>query len=103
MSKFIQHKTNRQAMHHKKAILLFIMMQTMIFIAMGQRIDTTAATINLQLTNNQANFSSTLRPLQQIAGAPDAFYLLLVHRALGASLRVPQLDGAPARRHDAGP
>lgn len=74
MSKFIQHKTNLQAMHHKKAILLFIMMQTMIFIAMGQRIDTTAATINLQLTNNQASFNSVLRPLQQITGAPESFY-----------------------------
>jgi hypothetical protein len=50
-----------------------MMMQTMLFIAMGQRIDT-SANINFQLTNNQANFSSVLRPLQQIAGAPEAFY-----------------------------
>jgi hypothetical protein len=46
--------------------------QTMVFIAAGQRIDT--ATITLQLTDNQARFSSVLRPLQQIAGAPEAFY-----------------------------
>ena len=61
-------------MHHKKAILLLVLMQTMIFIAIGQRIDTSAAVINLQLTNNQARFGSVLRPLQQIAGAPEAFY-----------------------------
>jgi PKD domain len=60
--------------HPKKAILLIILMQTMILIAMGQRIDTSAANINFQLTNNQVNFSSVLRPLQQIAGAPEAFY-----------------------------
>ena len=61
-------------MHPKKAILLLMLMQTMILIANGQRIDTSAANINLQLTNNEANFSSVLRPLQQIAGAPEAFY-----------------------------
>jgi len=61
-------------MHQKRAILFLVLFQTMIFIAMGQRIDTATATINLQLTNNQAIFGSVLRPLQQIAGAPEAFY-----------------------------
>lgn len=60
-------------MQYIRAILFLALFQTMIFIAVGQRIDT-AATINLQLTNNQASFSSVLRPLQQIAGAPEAFY-----------------------------
>jgi hypothetical protein len=59
--------------HQNKAILLLTMMQTMIFIAMGQKIDSSSAII-VQVKNNQANFSSTLRPLQQIAGAPEAFY-----------------------------
>jgi len=61
-------------MHQKRAILFLALFQTMMFIAMGQRIDTATATINLQLTNNQAIFGSVLRPLQQIAGAPEAFY-----------------------------
>lgn len=74
MSKFITYQNKPKPVHPKKAILLLILMQTMIFIAIGQRIDTSTATINLQLTNNQANFSSVLRPLQQIAGAPEAFY-----------------------------
>lgn len=66
-------KTCLPAMHQKKAILLLAMMQTMIFIAMGQKIDSTA-TISVQVKNNQANFSASLRPLQQTAGAPEAFY-----------------------------
>lgn len=73
MSKFISDQ-NKAPVHRKKGILLLAMMQTMIFIAMGQRVDTSAAIINLQLTNNKANFSSILRPLQQIAGAPEAYY-----------------------------
>ncbi|MFZ1786162.1 MAG: PKD domain-containing protein [Ferruginibacter sp.] len=72
MSKFKLYENKPKPVHPKKAILLVMLMQTMFFIAMGQRIDT--ATINLQLNNNQANFSSTLRPLQQVAGAPEAFY-----------------------------
>ncbi len=60
-------------MYHTKAILL-ITLQAMVLIAAGQRTDTAGSTINLQLTNNQANFSSALRPLRQIAGAPEAFY-----------------------------
>jgi len=74
MSKFITYQNAPKPVHPKKAILLIILMQTMILIAMGQRIDTSIANINFLLTNNQANFSSTLRPLQQIAGAPEAFY-----------------------------
>ena len=74
MSKFISCQNKPKPVHPKKAILLLLLMQTMIFIAMGQRIDSSAANINLQLTNNQASFSSSLRPLQQIAGAPEAFY-----------------------------
>ena len=74
MSKFIAYQNTPKPVHPKKAILLLILMQTMILIAMGQRIDTSAANINFQLTNNQAIFSSVLRPLQQIAGAPEAFY-----------------------------
>ena len=66
----MNYKTNLRSMHQRKAILLLAMMQTMIFIAVGQSIDT----INVQLKNNQANFSSQLRPLNQIAGAPNAFY-----------------------------
>lgn len=73
MSKFIPDQ-NKAPVLRKKSILLLAMMQTMIFIAMGQRVDTSAAIINLQLTNNKANFSSILRPLQQIAGAPEAYY-----------------------------
>jgi len=74
MSKFITYQNKPKPVHPKKAILLLILMQTMMFIAMGQRIDTSNANINFQLTNNQANFSSILRPLQQVAGAPEAFY-----------------------------
>ena len=74
MSKFITYQNKPKPVHRKKAILLFALMQTMILIAMGQRINTSTASINLQLTNNQATFSSVLRPLQQIAGAPEAFY-----------------------------
>ncbi len=74
MSKFIAYQNTPKPVHPKKAILLLILMQTMILIAMGQRIDTSAANINFQLTNNQAIFSSVLRPLQQIAGAPEPFY-----------------------------
>lgn len=70
----MKHKTDQRAMHQKKAIMLLLLMQTMILIAVGQRIDTSTANINFLLTNNQANFSSSLRPLQQIAGAPEAFY-----------------------------
>jgi hypothetical protein len=72
MSKFKTYQNKPKPVHPKKAILLIILMQTMIFIAMGQRIDTAA--INFQLNNNQAIFISSLRPLQQIAGAPEAFY-----------------------------
>ncbi len=74
MSKFITYQNKTKPVHRKKAILLFALMQTMILIAMGQRIDTSTVNINVQLANNQANFSSVLRPLQQIAGAPEAFY-----------------------------
>ena len=74
MSKFITYEHKPKPVHPKKAILLLMLMQTMMLIANGQRIDTSTANINLQLINNQANFSSVLRPLQQIAGAPDAFY-----------------------------
>ena len=58
-------------MQHSKAILLFVLLQTITLIGVAQK-DTEA--IHLQLQNNQANFSSTLRPLQQTAGAPEAFY-----------------------------
>lgn len=68
MSRFIFIKTKPVAMHLKKAIMLLLLMQTMIFIAKGQD------TINVLLKNNQANFNSVLRPLQQIAGAPEPFY-----------------------------
>jgi hypothetical protein len=71
MSKFITYQNKPGTVHPKKAILL-ILMQTMMLIVTGQRLD--SSTINLQLNNNQANFSSVLRPLQQIPGAPDAFY-----------------------------
>ena len=67
------YQIKRLPMHQKKAILLLALMQTMIFIAMGQRIDS-SSTIRVQLKNNQAGFSSILRPLNQIAGAPEAFY-----------------------------
>ncbi len=70
----MRRKINRPFMLQKKAIMLLGLFQTMIFIANGQRTDTTSVTINLQLTNNLAGFSSVLRPLQQIAGAPEAFY-----------------------------
>ena len=74
MSKFKTYQNKPKPVHPKKAILLLMLMQTMMFIAMGQRIDTSTANINLQITNNQVNFGSVLRPLQQIAGAPEAFY-----------------------------
>ena len=74
MSKFISCQIKPKPVHPKKAILLLILMQTMMFIANGQRIDTSSSNINLQLTNNQASFNALLRPLQQIAGAPEAFY-----------------------------
>lgn len=58
-------------MQQSKAILLFVLLQTITLIVVAQK-DTEA--IHLQLQNNQANFSSTLRPLHQTAGAPEAFY-----------------------------
>lgn len=60
-------------MHLKKAIGLLLLMQTMIFIAKGQKTDS-SSNITVQLKNNQAVFGSSLRPLQPIAGAPDPFY-----------------------------
>ncbi len=73
MSTFITFKT-AAGMHQRKAILLLALMQTMSSIVIGQRIDTTAASIDLQLKDNKAVFSSALRPLHPIAGAPEAFY-----------------------------
>ena len=69
----MNYKTNQPTMHLKKAIRLLLVMQTMIFIAKGQKVDSSSA-INVQLKNNQATFASSLRPLQPIAGAPDPFY-----------------------------
>ena len=60
-------------MHQKKAILLLVLMQTMMIIAMGQKADSSSA-ISVQLKNNIADFNAKLRPLQQVAGAPEAFY-----------------------------
>ena len=60
----MNYKTNLRSMHQRKAILLLALMQTMIFIAVGQNIDTGA--INVQLKNNQAIFSSELGPLHQV-------------------------------------
>lgn len=72
MSKFITGQLKQTPVHLTKAIPFFILMQTMICIAVGQRID--SAIINLQLNHNQVTFGSVLRQLQQIAGAPEAFY-----------------------------
>ena len=73
MSTFKTYKKSTWPVHPKKAILLIILMQTMFFIAMGQHIDSMSA-ISLQLNQNQAIFNATLRPLNQVAGAPEAFY-----------------------------
>ena len=73
MSTFITYKTTA-GMHQRKAILFLALMQTMSSIVIGQRIDTAAASIDLQLKDNKAVFSTSLRPLRQIAGAPEAFY-----------------------------
>lgn len=73
MIKFITYLNQARPVYHTKTILL-ITLQAMVLIAAGQRSDTAGSAINLQLSNNQANFSSTLRPLRQIAGAPEAFY-----------------------------
>ena len=54
MSKFISCQNKPKPVHPKKAILLIMLMQTMILIANGQRLDTSAANINLQLTNKRA-------------------------------------------------
>ena len=69
----MRHQIKPRPMHQKKAILLLALMQTMIFIAMGQKIDSSSA-IHVQIKNNQAGFSAVLRPLNQVAGAPEAFY-----------------------------
>ena len=73
MSIFITYQKRRWAMHQKKAILLLALMQTMITIVMGQKTDS-SNTITVQLKNNEANFNSVLRPLNQVAGAPETFY-----------------------------
>lgn len=59
-------------MQQSKAILLTGLLSAVFFIATAQQGDTTA--IDLQVQNNKAKFSSTLRPLRQVAGAPEAFY-----------------------------
>ena len=61
-------------MHHTKAILSLALMQMLATCIVAQRADTTAAVVNFQLQDNQATFNSKLRPLRQIAGAPEAFY-----------------------------
>ena len=61
-------------MHLKKAILLLALVQLITVTAIAQLTDKDPAIINFQLKNNQASFSSTLRPLHQLAGAPEAFY-----------------------------
>ena len=61
-------------MHLKKAILLLTLVQLITVTAIAQLTDKDPAIINFQLKNNQASFSSTLRPLHQLAGAPEAFY-----------------------------
>jgi hypothetical protein len=57
-----------------KAIHILTLMQLITMLASAQRTDTVPASVNLQLQDNQATFSSSLRPLRQIAGAPAAFY-----------------------------
>ncbi len=59
-------------MRHLNFIGISILMQLIAFLATAQNPDTTA--INVFVENNKASFSSTLRPLRQIAGAPQAFY-----------------------------
>lgn len=66
-------ETKLRQVHKTKAILLLVLLQTMIFIANGQKTDS-SSNITVQVKNNQASFNSVLRPLQPIAGAPDPFY-----------------------------
>lgn len=60
--------------HRMKAIPLWILMQTVTMIAFAQNTDTSSAIIHYQLKDNRADFNSSLRPLHQIAGAPEAYY-----------------------------
>ncbi len=61
-------------MHWRKAILLLALVQWMTVTVEAQLADKDTAIINFQLKDNRASFNSTLRPLHQLAGAPESFY-----------------------------
>ncbi len=62
------------SMHRIKAIVLLAVMQLTAMMLTAQKPDTASASIDFKLDNNKATFNSSLRPLRQIAGAPEAFY-----------------------------
>ena len=61
-------------MPQRKAIPVFVLLLLVTMNATAQKSDTITAEVSLQVQDNQATFSSSLRPLRQIAGAPTAFY-----------------------------
>lgn len=61
-------------MNPYKPLLLPIVLLAMMHTALGQASDTIPAQIEPRVDSNQVKFSSILRPLRQIAGAPEAFY-----------------------------
>ncbi len=60
-------------MHQTKAILLLTLMQAIAMTVTAQHPDTVSA-IDVTLEDNKASFNAPLRPLRQLAGAPEAFY-----------------------------
>ena len=61
-------------MNPLKPLLLPIVLCLLAQAAAGQASDTSPAIIEPQVDSNQVKFTSILRPLRQIAGAPAAFY-----------------------------
>ena len=61
-------------MPYGKAIPLFLPLLLIFINVTAQKNDSIPAVVNPDIQDNQATFSSSLRPLRQIAGAPEAFY-----------------------------
>ncbi len=66
--------TKRLKMQSSKTIAMLAMMQMTALALPAQIADTGPVNIDYKIENNKATFTSSLRPLRQIAGAPEAFY-----------------------------
>ena len=61
-------------MHQSRVTLSLALMLLVAMTATAQQNDTTAAKVNLRINDNEVSFSSELRALRQVAGAPETFY-----------------------------